>query len=93
MAPFVVDADFTLNLSGVEGVPNYGRDEGDSDRDADCGTGHEVRPVSWSSTRSERMRSASNRWGVGSSFFSSSSSEEGSLVPEGVALSSTLFDS
>jgi hypothetical protein len=37
----VVDADFALDLIRcLDCVPNYGNDEGYSDRDADCSAGH-----------------------------------------------------
>ena len=45
-ATLVVDADFALDVGGVEGVPDYCGDECDSDRDADCGACHEERAVS-----------------------------------------------
>lgn len=42
----VVDADLAFDVGLIEGGPDYGCDEGDSDRDADCGSCHVERAVS-----------------------------------------------
>ena len=40
-SPFVLDADLAFDRGLSEGSPDYGCDEGGSDRDADCGTCHD----------------------------------------------------
>lgn len=45
VSAFIVDADLALSGGRVESGPNYGRDEGDADREADCGAGHAERAV------------------------------------------------